>query len=299
MSHSKHIDIISAESRSFSFLSDRTIVVPRHNTPTEILGTLDVYTFEDPPDSTPPAAARYIASFQLLPLPENKLSIVKLSCRCDPAPSPSAQSKAPQHVRPRIYQLASSNRVLSLQITLTTVDRSWGHFEQSEGSLFVPFDSLLDAVADLYGQPEPVTPVSIAWEDWGQRTSWLETSKLHSGNDCFVYGQRVVTTKIHRDQGVDARKRPIAVLDFDPIRLRRETAPNDDGESGFQLFDPESDIIWSEPPEDRALCDMFLGGTCRANARFAVQASQIDSGQSSHSCIMIDDEHSKHIFCVL
>jgi hypothetical protein len=253
-----------------------------------------VYTFDDPPKATPAAAARHIASLQLPALPDNVFSMANLSCRCDPAPSPSAQSKAFQRGYPRIYELASSNRVLCLHTVLTTADRAQGQFAQCEGTLFVPFAAILNAVVDLYEQP--FAPVSIAWGDWCQQTSWVDTGRIDPGNEYFVYGQRVVIAGIDHDEAVGARKRAIVVLDFDPIRLKRRTAPNDDGEPGLKLFDPESETILSGPVDDDALWDMFLGGTCKANARFAVQTSHTGRRRNSPSCVMIDDEHSKHLF---
>ncbi|KAG9090219.1 hypothetical protein FS749_000736 [Ceratobasidium sp. UAMH 11750] len=149
-----------------------------------------------------------------------------------------------------------------------------------------PFANMLDAVADLYNQSEPVI---IPWDTWGYGTSWLDTSNLHTGNECFVYGQRVVTTGVNNDDEDEEdmpQKRTLVLLDFDPARASTRN----------NLFDPERETILTAPFEEDRLWNMFLGegAECKANARFAIQTARIGQQLNSAFYVMIDDEHSKH-----
>ncbi|KAG8704307.1 hypothetical protein FRC08_002299 [Ceratobasidium sp. 394] len=281
-----YVDLVSGKSKTFAFLSDHLIVVPRYvtsNSPEErgVLGTLDVYTFDPPTD--PPLHARHIASLQLPPLPQGVTSIPRLSCRSDPAPSPSTQSATWDRRRPRLFELAPTNRVLCLQAELVTIEASRQQFMQYEGTLYIPFTNMLDAVADLYNQSEPVI---IPWDTWGYGTSWLDTSNLHTGNECFVYGQRVVTTGVNNedeDEEDMPQKRTLVLLDFDPARASTRN----------NLFDPERETILTAPFEEDKLWNMFLGegAECKANARFAIQTARIGQQLNSAFYVMIDDEH--------
>ncbi|KAG9103302.1 hypothetical protein FRC06_011438 [Ceratobasidium sp. 370] len=285
-----YVDVVSGESRTFAFLSDSLIAVPHHvatSNPGAVhggtLGKLDLYTF-DPPNSPSPPHARRIASLQLPPLPQDVVSIPRLSCRSDPAPSPSTQSAVWDRRRPRLFELAPTNRVLCLQAILTTIEVSRGQFAQSEGTLFIPFAGMLNAVAHLYEQSEPV---DIPWDTWGRGTSWLDTSNLHTGNECYVYGQRVITTGMggqeNQEAGDTSRKRTLVLLDFDPVRLSRRS----------NLFDPERETILAAPFEGDALWDMFLSERteCKANAHVGVQTARISHELNPRFYVMIDDEH--------
>lgn len=75
--------------------------------------------------------------------------IPKLSCRADPAPSPSARSATRHAGHPRIFSLAPGNRTLCLKTELTSLNVEVGAFVQSEGALYIPFGSILDRLEDL------------------------------------------------------------------------------------------------------------------------------------------------------
>jgi hypothetical protein len=293
MLHSKHINIGAKESESFSFLSDRVILIPRHPPGlgalrTGMLGALDIYTFDDPPKNNPPEAARRIASLQLPRLPNNGMvGSTRLPCRCNPALSSSAQSETGRRSQPRIHQLASSNRVLCLKTLINRFELTQEEFLQSTGNLFIPLAHILDTVAHLYGQIElPGAAIDIPWEGWGQQTSWLYMGGFRSENEYFVHGQRVVIA------GVDFDERAV-VFDFDPIRLKHDITPNGNGEPGLKFFNPESETIAGTPIEANVLRDMFLGGTCKASVPFVVRGSLISHRTRPPHWVMIDDEHSE------
>ncbi|KAG8743938.1 hypothetical protein FRC10_011124 [Ceratobasidium sp. 414] len=285
-----YIDVISGESRAFAFLSDHLIAVPRHVAPGNqrvvqqgILGTLNLYAFDPPTNSSPPPPARHIASLRLPPLPQNVMSIPKLSCRSDPAPSPSTQSATWDRGRPKLFELAPTNRVLCLQADLTTIEVGRGEFLRAEGTLFVPFTDMLDAVAHLHKQSEPV---EIPWEAWGHGSSWMDTTDLHTGNECYVYGQRVVTTGAFDLEGPEEDDMPqrgtLFLLDFDPVRLSTYD----------KSFNRTTETLLTARTRGDALWDMFLSENteCKANARFGVQTARIKQNHPAFY-VMIDDEH--------
>ncbi|KAG9127747.1 hypothetical protein FRC07_010035 [Ceratobasidium sp. 392] len=280
-----HVDIVAGDSKAFSFVSDHLIVIPRRATGTtqqEKLGTLELYTFDDPPagsSQSPPA--RHIASLQLPAVPENMISTM-LSCRSDPAPSPSTQAAMWNRRRPRLFELAPTNRVLCLRVQMTAVDQSQ-YLMHCDGTLFVPFANMLNAVAHLYGQSEPI---DIVWEIWGHGTSWLDTGDFYMGNECYVFGQRTVSTTINaqdEDEEDSPRTRSLVVLDFDPVRLSKRSG----------LFYPGGGNLFTTRLDDDLLWDEFLGENveCKADARLSVQTALIRHKLPSTYYVMIDDEH--------
>ncbi|QRW05627.1 F-box protein [Ceratobasidium sp. AG-Ba] len=290
-----YVDIVSAQSRSFAFLSDQLIVLPRQVANTgrsrsntaRGLGMLNLFTFDPPNGSSPAPHARHIATLGLPPLPDDVMSISNLSCRSDPAPSPSTQSASWDRRRPRLFELAPTNRILCLRTELTVIDTTRGQFAISDGTLFVPFMDILDAAAHLYKQSEPT---EIPWDDWAQKTTWLDTSELHTGNECYVFGQRVVTTGLDTsNQDNDGeeddipQRRSIAMLDFEPARLSLRT----------ELLDPQHEAILADLSDHDILWQTFLGEGVerKANTPLAIQTSRIRQRLTSAFYVMIDDEH--------
>lgn len=326
------------------------------STTSRILGRLEIYTFDEPLGDAPATAARHIASFHLPDLPDDLLFVSRLSCRVDPAPSPSSQSATRHLGCPRIYELAPTNRTLCLKTELSALDNEL--FVHSEGTLYIPFGNILDVVARLpdrveqppnpasdppsdpsssspsnppsdllsdllfdqvdqvadqpadplvdlivnqvdqpvdepKGQPvdQPAQsadqPVNIPWAEWGDKSSWLNTSGLSPRNECFVFGQRIVTAgSDSEDEGTPST----VIFDFDPIRMRHCMVP-DDTESEIELFDPETDTILDNLyVEDDILRTMFLGGDCKANTFLTMRTSRISRGSGMYY-VMINDEH--------
>ncbi|KAG8684749.1 hypothetical protein FRC09_015167 [Ceratobasidium sp. 395] len=288
-----YVDVVGAESRGFAFLSDNLIAIPRHatsipnleSTQEKALGTVNIYTFEPPAGTSLILPARHIASLQLPLSPENSASTTRLSCRSDPAPSPSTQAAVWDRRRPRLFELAPTNRVLCLHATVTLLSRA-GFIEGYEGTLYIPFENLLNTVADLRDRSQPV---NIEWGSWGNGTSWLNTSDMRTNNECYVFGQRTISTTTFAqddsDEDSSPRTHSFVVLDFDPVRLSKR--------HNSDLLDPASGNISHFGIEDNLLWEAFLGKNveCKANAPLSVETARIRTRLSSEYYVMIDDEH--------
>ncbi|KAG9127748.1 hypothetical protein FRC07_010036 [Ceratobasidium sp. 392] len=285
-----HVDIPGRDSRAFSFVSDHLIVIPRNGVDTlqiEKLGTLELYTFDDPPagsSQSPPA--RHIASLQLPAAPENVVSTM-LSCQSDPAPSPSTQSAMWDRRRPRLFELAPTNRMLCLQAYMSMASES-GYPVQYNGKLLVPFANMLNVVTHLYGRAEPV---DVVWDTWGHGTSWLDMSNnvTYTNNECYVFGRRAVSTlfdsQYEEGEGEDGSPptQSLVVFDFDPVRLSKRGG----------LFYPGGGHLFNTRVDDNLLWDAFLGENveCKADTRLSVRTAVIRRELPPLFRVMIDDEH--------
>lgn len=289
---------------SFTFINDRLFLIPRPGSEGDAgdlhRGRLDIYTFTEPMGDSPAQPARRIASLMLPELADTTATITKLSCRCDPAPSPSSQSATRHRGHPRIFQLAPDNRVLCLMIEAVIISNARGEWSQSEGTLYVPFADMLSAVAHLLGEPSSDSAVEVAWKDWAKRTSWVDTDGLHTGNECYVHGQRVVSTGVGRtdDSGTDSdsddegsrrsRVPILTVLDFDPIRVKHELLQS---ESDIEIFEPTSGNLLDFSVSEDVLRATFLEGEHKAATQCALRKTVINERLTSNHYVMVDDEH--------
>lgn len=186
-----------------------------------------------------------------------------------------------------IFQLAPANRVLCLWVVLYVNHR----FVQSEGMLCVSVANIIGTVSHLSRQSDMV---SIPWEVWGQRASWVDMSGFPITNECYINGQRLVANGFEVDEETNTLKPVVVVFDFDPARLKFDTAPGDNGEPGLKLFNPEHESISSESSSEDMLDNVFFGGMCKANKLFAVRKTRINYNQiPSSSSVMVNDEHGK------
>lgn len=285
-----HLKVINSinKFKCFYFLSDYLIVVPCNVVGTGItagtLGTLEVYTFDEHLEDSPPQTGRHIASLQLPSLPSDIPFIVHLWCRSDPVPSPSTQS-ATQH--PRIFQLAPTSRVLCLQVSLLVRDQAG----ISQGVLCVSFAEIMGAVSHLYGQSETL---NIPWDDWGQQASWVGASEFPAGSECYAHGQRLVVDMMEVNEAADTFP-TVAVFDFEPVRLKYDTVLSDNGQPGLELFNPGHKTILTESFAEYMLRNAFLGGTCKANKPFGMRKTRISYELPLHYFVMVDDEHGESL----
>ncbi|KDN49487.1 hypothetical protein RSAG8_02189, partial [Rhizoctonia solani AG-8 WAC10335] len=287
---------------SFTFLSDRLILVPclqavsqseggLHNARTH--GKLVVFTFTEPTGNNPAEEARPIASFDLPESANPFLDPQGLSCRCDPAPVPSSRSPTRHDGIPKLFDLAPENRVLCLKMRSQAVIP----VDQVESTLYIQFTDLLKAIAHLLDQPADKPVLNIPWEDWAKGTSWVDTDLLFTGNECYVFGQRVVSVGLDRSdidsdmEDVDTlirRFSSLCVFDFDPIRVKRELLLS---ESEIEIFDPKRDTVlgvWGEGPSLRST---FVEGKHAADAPFALRKTLINERLGHHYYVMVDEEH--------
>ncbi|KAG8758275.1 hypothetical protein FRC11_003935, partial [Ceratobasidium sp. 423] len=280
---------------SFTFLSDRLILIPclqiedeLHDSRTH--GKLVVFTFDEPTGNNSAEEARPIASFDLPVNPS--LELQGLSCRCDPAPAPSFRSATRHDGQPKLFDLARENRVLCLKMKSPAVIP----IDEVESTLYVQFTSLIGAVAHLLDELVD-KPTSIPWKDWAKGTSWVDTDLLFTGNECYVYGQRVVSVGLDRtdiDDDLDEidtlirRRSSLCVFDFDPARNKRESMLT---ESEIEIFDPKDDTvlgIWGERPSLRS---SFIEGEHVADTPFALRKTLINERLGHHYYVMVDEEH--------
>lgn len=284
---------------SFTFISDRMFVLPSPGTRAENSfargrGRLDIYTFTEPIGDSPAQPARRIASLAFPELEEGG-NIYRITCRSDPAPAPSSQTATRHRGYPKVFQLSPDNRVLCLAIHAFNPNEGQPHLIRG-GMLYIPFSVLLGAAAYLVNEPVSDDPVEIPWEDWGKETSWMDTSRTFMGNECYVYGQRVVMVGIgdveSSDEDADANlevSRSLIVLDFDPVRTKR--LPSYDMPA-FQATNATSlpDVL-GLPMEKDVLGTAFLGGEHKADMKFIVRRTDMEDDVHGTYYVMVDDEH--------
>ncbi|CAE6431474.1 unnamed protein product [Rhizoctonia solani] len=298
----KYIEPWRTGAESFTFLSDRLILVPYlqvmsqsegglHNTRTH--GKLVVYTFTEPTDNSPAEEARAIASFDLPDADNPFLDLQGLSCRCDPAPVPSSRSATRHDGIPKLFDLAPENRVLCLKMRSQAVIP----VDQVESTLYIQFTSLVKAIAHLLDEPADKPVLTIPWDDWAKGTSWVDTDLLFTGNECYVFGQRVVSVGLDRSdidsdmEEIDTlirRFSSLCVFDFDPIRVKRELLLS---ESEIEIFDPKRDCVlgvWGEGP---SLRKTFVEREHAADTPFALRKTLINERLGHHYYVMVDEEH--------
>ncbi|CAE6537402.1 unnamed protein product [Rhizoctonia solani] len=289
---------------SFTFLSDRLILVPcavtftsdgklRHQ------AHLDIYQFEEPSsDDATAQPACLIASFCLPGATETQTIISRFSCRCDPAPSPSTQITVPYVGHPRIYDLASEDRILCIAIEALNFRANNGGRSRTKSMLYIPCMGLLSAVkGSLDEYTQRGSAVAILWKDWADIASWIDVGQIYTGNQCYVYGQRTVGLVYARSEDVanDAeeettRIHSLVIFDFDPIRVKRASQRT---RPGVRISKPETENAWNIPMEETKLMrDVFLGGESKANTPFSVRTTLINERFHSPYCyVMIDEEH--------
>ncbi|KAH7344465.1 hypothetical protein B0J17DRAFT_635557 [Rhizoctonia solani] len=289
---------------SFTFLSDRLILVPcpvtftsdgnlRHQ------AHLDIYKFDEPlPYDAVAQPAYLVASFYLPEVPEAQTIISRFSCRCDPAPSPSALTAVPYTAHPRIFDLASDNRVLCIAIEALNNRTNMGGRSRTKSMLYIPCTGLLNVVKDSLAEyTQGGSATAVLWEDWAAMTSWIDVGQIYTGNQCYVYGQRTVGLVYARNEDVadDAeeettRIHSLVVFDFNPIRVRQASQR---AQPGVRISNPETENAWDIPMEETKLMrNVFLGGKSKANTPFSVRTTLINERFHSPYCyVMIDEEH--------
>ncbi|CUA73758.1 hypothetical protein RSOLAG22IIIB_01275 [Rhizoctonia solani] len=297
-----YIESWSTGCETFTFLSDRLILVPclqtvshseggLHNARTH--GKLMVFTFTEPIGNNPAEEARPIASFDLPDAGDPFPDLQGLSCRCDPAPVPSSRSATRHDGIPKLFDLAPENRVLCLKMRSQALIQ----MDEGESTLYIQFTSLVKAVEHLLNNPTDKPVPTIPWEDWAKGTSWVDTDLLFTGNECYVFGQRVVGVGIDR-QNIDSdieetdtlirRFSSLCIFDFDPIRVRRELLLN---ESEIEIFDPKRDCVLGAWDEGPSLRNLFVEGEHAADAPFALRKTLINERLGHHYYVMVDEEH--------
>ncbi|CAE7212593.1 unnamed protein product [Rhizoctonia solani] len=297
-----YIEPWRAGAESFTFLSDRLVLIPclqvvsenedgLHDPRTH--GKLIVFTFTDPMGDQPAREARPIASFDLPNAANPFLDLQGLSCRCDPAPVPSFRSATRHDGIPKLFDLAPENRVLCLKMRSQAVIP----VDQVESTLYIQFADLVRAVSHLLDEPADKPMLNIPWKDWAKGTSWVDTDLLFTGNECYVFGQRVVSVGLDRSEmdsemeEIDTlirRFSSLCVFDFDPIRVKRAELSS---ESGVEIFDPKKDSIlgvWGEGPSLRST---FVEGEHAADAPFTLRKTLINERLGHHYYVMVDEEH--------
>ncbi|CAE6391018.1 unnamed protein product [Rhizoctonia solani] len=289
---------------SFTFLSDRLILVPCPVTfasdgKLTHQAHLDIYKFDEPSSGDATAQpACLVASFCLPGATETQTIISRFSCRCDPAPSPSAQTAVPYVGHPRIYDIASENRVLCIAIEALNFRAGNGGRSRTKSMLYIPCMGLLSAVKDSFDEyTQGDSAVAILWNDWAEMTSWIDVGQIYTGNQCYVYGQRTVGLVYARSEDIadDAeeettRIHSLVIFDFDPVRVKRASQRT---RPGVRISNPETENAWDIPMEETKLMrNMFLGGELKANTPFSVRTTLINERFHSPYCyVMIDEEH--------
>ncbi|KAJ1310916.1 hypothetical protein OPQ81_009428 [Rhizoctonia solani] len=297
-----YIEPWTTGAESFTFLSDQLILIPSievvttsegglHNTRTH--GKLVVFTFTEPTGNDPAEEARPIASFDLPHTDNPFLDLQGLSCRCDPAPVPSSRSATRHDGIPKLFDLAPENRVLCLKMRSQAVIP----VDQVESTLYVQFADLIGVIAHLLDEPTNKPMLNIPWGGWAKGTSWVDTDLLFTGNECYVFGQRVVSVGLDRTDAdsdleeIDTlirRSSSLCVFDFDPIRIKRELLLS---ESEIEIFDPRNDSVlgvWGEGPSLRRT---FVEGEYVADTPFALRKTLINERLGHHYYVMMDEEH--------
>ncbi|KAF8707526.1 6-phosphogluconate dehydrogenase, decarboxylating, partial [Rhizoctonia solani] len=289
--------------KTFTFLSDQLILIPCLEVVStggvgllhpRTHGKMAVFTFNEPNDDNPAEGARQIATFELPDSSSPFLYLQRLSCRCDPAPGPSFRS-ATRHDSPKLFDLAPESRVLCLKMKSPGVIP----IDEMESTLYIQFTDLIDAVTHLLEGPTDKPVLNIPWENWVKGTSWVDTDLLYTGNECYVYGQRVVSVGLdHTDDDSDLneitaallrRRSSLCVFDFDPIRNKREILLT---ESEIEIFYPKTDTVlgtWSDGP---SLRNTFVEGEHAADTPFALRKTLINERLDQHYYVMLDDEHN-------
>ncbi|GAB1523979.1 hypothetical protein RhiTH_007131 [Rhizoctonia solani] len=289
--------------KTFTFLSDQLILIPCLEVVStggvgllhpRTHGKMAVFTFNEPNDDNPAEGARQIATFELPDSSSPFLYLQGLSCRCDPAPGPSFRSATRHDSRPKLFDLAPESRVLCLKMKSPGVIP----IDEMESTLYIQFTDLIDAVTHLLEGPTDKPVLNIPWENWVKGTSWVDTDLLYTGNECYVYGQRVVSVGLdHTDDDSDLneitaallrRRSSLCVFDFDPIRNKREILLT---ESEIEIFYPKTDTVlgtWSDGP---SLRNTFVEGEHTADTPFALRKTLINERLDQHYYVMIDDEH--------
>ncbi|CEL58221.1 hypothetical protein RSOLAG1IB_02967 [Rhizoctonia solani AG-1 IB] len=291
---------------SFTFLSDRLILIPCPVTFTDgglrHQAHLDIYTFDEPPtDDAPAQPARLLASLYLPEVPEmseTRFIISRFSCRCDPPPSPSAQIAVPYVGRPRVYDLASNNRVLCIAIEALNITVNTGGRTRTKSMLYISCNDLVDMVKktlDKWSQGGSVT--TILWKDWANMASWADIGQIYTGNQCYVHGQRTVGLVYARNDSLaeDAeeettRIHSLVIFDFDPVRVKQASRQI---RRGVRISDPKAESAWEIPADETIIMkDLFLGGEAKADAPFSVRTTLINEEFHSPYCyVMMDEEH--------
>ncbi|CAE6431464.1 unnamed protein product [Rhizoctonia solani] len=289
---------------SFTFLSDRLILVPCPVTFASD-GTLthqahlDIYKFDEPSsDDATAQPACLVASLCLPGATETQTIISRFSCRCDPVPLPSAQTAVPYVGHPRIYDLASENRVLCIAIEALNFRAGNGGRSRTKSMLYIPCMGLLSTVKDSFDEyTQRGSAVTILWNDWAEMTSWIDVGQIYTGNQCYVYGQRTVGLVYARSENIadDAeeettRIHSLVIFDFDPVRVKRASQRT---RPGVRISKPETENAWDiQMEETKLMRNMFLGGESKANTPFSVRTTLINERFHSPYCyVMIDEEH--------
>jgi hypothetical protein len=236
---------------------------------TDTLGCLDVYQFSS---AIALMEAVHVASFALPP--EKKANTdYWATMQCAPAPAGSG-SQSPRHSLAKVYDLASRDRLLYLDIsTLPTHAKPKSRLV---GTLYMLSSVLLDAVPK-HG-PQGLNRracMHVPWTDWAHKASWVRRSKFRPSDSISILGQRMAGKQAIGDEIYE-----LVVLDFDQRRLMSRD------------IDTPGDIHSITSAQERT---KDKGSPCMRDARVVKMCTRtpisIEGGLTWSDRVWINDEH--------
>jgi len=211
--------------RSFTYLTDRHILVAAHVSPStyELQPNLLVFDLTIEPftraatDNSP-----YICSF-FCPSPGPQTIALDIRIQSDPAPSHRP------HLALSVPFFTGRDRIFVVTILLTD-----GHVIRSF-VIFIPSSTLTEYLATLSSEKRHTC---APWEAWGPNGTRMIPSPGHSNIwVCYVYGMRFVAPHEVGATGSTT----ICVYDFNPLPIKRAVAAGRELDEGTSHFtDPTS-----------------------------------------------------------